>query len=82
MATTDERKPEDVRPTTGERKPEDVRQDIEREREQLVIAVEDLRRDIHRVTNVKPLLRKVAIGVAVFSVTMIAVKIVRGRRRR
>jgi len=67
--------------TTGERKPEDVRQDIEREREQLVIAVEDLRRDIHRVTNVRPLLRKVALGVAVFSVTMIAVKLVRGRRR-
>jgi len=67
--------------TTGERKPEDVRQDIEREREQLVIAVEDLRRDIHRVTNVKPLLRKVALGVAVFSVTMIAVKLVRSRRR-
>ena len=74
MATTDERKPEDV---PRERKPEDVRQDIEREREQLVIAVEDLRRDIHRVTNVKPLIRKVAIGVAVFSVTMIAVKLVR-----
>ena len=67
--------------TTGERKAEDVRQDIERERERLVIAVEDLRRDIHRVTNVKPLLRKVAIGVAVFSVTMIAVKLVRRRRR-
>jgi hypothetical protein len=67
--------------TTGERKPEDVRQDIEREREQLVIAVEDLRKDIHRVTNVKPLLRKVALGVAVFSVTMIAVKLVRRRRR-
>ena len=67
--------------TTGERKPEDVRQDIERERERLVIAVEDLRRDIHRVTNVKPLLRKVAIGVAVFSVAMIGVKLVRHRRR-
>jgi hypothetical protein len=68
--------------TTHDRKPEDVRQDIERERERLVIAVEDLRRDLHRVTNVKPLLRKVALGVAVFSVAMIAVKIVRGRRRR
>jgi hypothetical protein len=64
---------------TSDRKPEDVRQEIEREREQLVIAVEDLRRDLHRVTNVKPLLRKVAIGVAVFSVTMIAVKIARRR---
>jgi hypothetical protein len=68
--------------TTHDRKPEDVRQDIERERERLVIAVEDLRRDLHRVTNVKPLLRKVALGVAVFSVAMIVVKIVRGRRRR
>jgi hypothetical protein len=68
--------------TTSDRKPEDVRQDIERERERLVIAVENLRRDLRRVTNVKPLLRKVAIGVAAFSVTMIAVKIVRGRRRR
>jgi hypothetical protein len=68
--------------TTHDRKPEDVRQDIERERERLVIAVEDLRRDLHRVTNIKPLLRKVALGVAVFSVAMIAVKIVRGRRRR
>ena len=46
--------------TPRDRKPEDVRQDIERERERLVIAVEDLRRDLHRVTNVKPLLRKVA----------------------
>jgi hypothetical protein len=65
--------------TTGERKPEDVRQDIERERERLVVAVEDLRRDLHRVTNVKPLLRKVAIGVAAFSVAMIAVKLARRR---
>jgi hypothetical protein len=65
--------------TTSERKPEDVRQDIERERERLVVAVEDLRRDIQRVTNVKPLLRKVAIGVAAFSVAMIAVKLARRR---
>ena len=67
--------------TTRDRKPEDVRQDIELERERLVYAIGELRRDLHRVTNVKPLLRKVAIGVAVFSVTMIAVKLVRGRRR-
>ncbi|HEY2219216.1 MAG TPA: hypothetical protein VGH35_07720 [Gaiellaceae bacterium] len=66
--------------TPRDRKPEDVRQDIERERERLVIAVEDLRRDLHRVTNVKPLLRKVAIGIAAFSVAMIAVKIVRRSR--
>ena len=66
--------------TPRDRKPEDVRQDIERERERLVIAVEDLRRDLHRVTNVKPLLRKVAIGIAAFSVAMIAVKIVRRAR--
>lgn len=65
--------------TPRDRKPEDVRQDIERERERLVIAVEDLRRDLHRVTNVKPLLRKVAIGVAAFSVAMIAVKLARRR---
>jgi hypothetical protein len=31
------------------------------------------------VTNVKPLLRKVAVGVAAFSVTMIAVKLARRR---
>jgi hypothetical protein len=65
--------------TTRDRKPEDVRQDIEREREQLVVAVADLRRDLHAVTNVKPLLRKVAIGVAAFSVAMIAVKVARRR---
>jgi hypothetical protein len=65
--------------TTGERKPEDVRQDIERERDRLVIAVDDLRRDLHRVTNIRPLLRKVAIGVAAFSVAMIAVKLARRR---
>jgi hypothetical protein len=65
--------------TPRDRKPEEVRQDIERERERLVIAVEDLRRDLHRVTNVKPLLRKVAIGVAAFSVAMIAVKLARRR---
>jgi hypothetical protein len=67
--------------TPRDRRPEDVRQDIERERERLVIAVDDLRRDLHRVTNVKPLLRKVAIGVAAFSVAMIAVKLVRRRSR-
>jgi hypothetical protein len=67
--------------TPRDRKPEDVRHDIERERQRLVIAVEDLRRDLHRVTNVKPLLRKVAIGVAAFSVAMIAVKLVRRRSR-
>ena len=65
--------------TPRDRKPEDVRQDIERERERLVIAVEDLRRDLHRVTNVKPLLRKVAIGIAAFSVAMIALKLARRR---
>jgi hypothetical protein len=65
--------------TTPDRKPEDVRVDIELERERLVYAVAELRRDLHKVTNVKPLLRKVAVGVAAFSVTMIAVKLARRR---
>jgi hypothetical protein len=65
--------------TTSDRKPEDVRQDIEREREELVVAVAELRRDLHAATNVKPLIRKVAIGVAAFSVAMIALTLARSR---
>jgi hypothetical protein len=65
--------------TTRNRTPDDVRRDIEREREQLVRAVSDLRSD---VANVKPLLKKVAIGAGALIVTRIAVKLLLRRRRR
>ena len=58
---------------------EDVRRDIEREREQLVRAVTHLRSDLHEVTNVKPLLKKVAIGVGVLVAARIAFKLARRR---
>jgi len=60
---------------------EDVRRDIEREREQLVRAVTHLRSDLHEVANVKPLLRKLAIGAGALIATRIAIKLVRRRRR-
>ena len=63
------------------RTPEDVRRDIEREREQLVRAVTHLRSDLHEVANVKPLLRKLAIGTGAFTLAMVALKLA-GRRRR
>jgi hypothetical protein len=65
--------------TTRNRTPDDVRRDIEREREQLVRAVSDLRSD---VANVKPLLKKVAIGAGALIATRIAVKLLLRRRRR
>jgi hypothetical protein len=58
---------------------EDVRRDIEREREQLVRAVTHLRSDLHEVANVKPLLKKVVIGVGVLVAARIAFKLVRRR---
>jgi hypothetical protein len=64
--------------TTRSRTQEDVRRDIEREREQLVRAVSNLRND---VANVKPLLRKAAIGAGVLVAATIAFKLVRSRRR-
>jgi Protein of unknown function (DUF3618) len=65
--------------TTRNRTPDDVRRDIEREREQLVRAVSNLRSD---VANVKPLLKKVAIGAAALIATRVAVKLILRRRRR
>lgn len=62
-----------------QRSAEDVRREIEREREQLVRAVTHLRSDIREATNVKPLLRKVAIGAAAFAVAYAALKIARRR---
>ena len=67
--------------TMRNRTPEDVRRDIEREREQLVRAVTHLRSDLHEVANVKPLLRKLAIGTGAFTLAMVALKLA-GRRRR
>ena len=64
--------------TTRNRTPDDVRRDIEREREQLVRAVSDLRSD---VANVKPLLKKVAIGAGALIAARIALKLVLRRRR-
>jgi hypothetical protein len=63
--------------TTRDRTTEDVRRDIEREREQLVRAVSTLRSD---VANVKPLLRKVAIGAGVVVAAGIAFKLLRRKR--
>ena len=67
--------------TTRDRTPEDVRRDIEREREQLVRAVTHLRSDLHEVANVKPLLRKLAIGAGAFTLAVVALKLARRRRR-
>jgi len=64
--------------TTRNRTTDDVRRDIEREREQLVRAVSHLRSD---VANVKPLLRKVAIGAGALIAARIALKLVLRRRR-
>ena len=61
---------------------EDVRRDIEREREHLVRAVTHLRSDLHAVTNVKPLLRKLAIGAGALVAVRIALKLARRRGRR
>ncbi len=63
--------------TTRNRTPEDVRRDIEREREQLVRAVTHLRSD---VANVKPMLRKVAIGAGALIAASIAFKLLRRRK--
>jgi hypothetical protein len=63
--------------TTSNRTTEDVRRDIEREREQLVHAVTNLRTDIHRVTDMKPLLKKVAIGAVAVTAVIVAFKISR-----
>ena len=67
--------------TMRNRTPEDVRRDIEREREQLVRAVTHLRSDLHEVANVKPLLRKLAIGAGAFTLAVVALKLARHRRR-
>ena len=68
--------------TTPNRTREDVRSDIQRERAELVRAVEHLRGDLREVTNVKPLLRKAAIGAGVLTAAVVVVKIVRGLRSR
>jgi hypothetical protein len=63
--------------TTRDRTAEDVRRDIEREREQLVRAVSNLRSD---VANVKPMLRKAAIGAGALIAVGIAFKLLRSRK--
>jgi hypothetical protein len=63
--------------TMRDRTMEDVRADIEREREQLVRAVANLRVDLHQVTNVRPLLRKVAIGAGAVAAVVVTVKLIR-----
>ena len=65
--------------TTRNRTPEDVRRDIEREREQLVRAVANLRGDLHQAANIKPLLRKAAIGASVLVGTIVVLKLARRR---
>ena len=64
--------------TTRNRTPEDIRREIEREREELVRAVSHLRSD---VANVKPLLRKVAIGAGALIAARVAVKLLLRRRK-
>ena len=64
--------------TIRSRTTEDVRRDIEREREQLVRAVSNLRSD---VANVKPMLRKAAIGAGALIAAGIAFKLLRRRGR-
>jgi hypothetical protein len=63
--------------TMRDRSAADVRRDIEREREELVHAVANLRSDIRDVTNVKPLLKKVAIGAAAIGGVIVAFKLSR-----
>jgi hypothetical protein len=63
--------------TTRNRTTDDVRRDIEREREALVRAVSHLRAD---VANVKPLLKKVAIGAGALIAARIAFKLLRRKR--
>jgi hypothetical protein len=58
-----------------QRTPEDVRRDIERERDQLVQAMTHLR----AAADVKPLLRKVAIGTASVVGAIAALKLFRRR---
>jgi hypothetical protein len=65
--------------TTRKRTTEDVRREIEREREQLVRAVAHLRGDLHEAANVKPLLRKAAIGAGLLVGTIVAFKFARRR---
>ena len=62
--------------TTSNRTPEDVRRDIEREREELVRAVTHLRSDV------KPFLRKVALGAGAVIAARVAVKLLMRRRQR
>jgi len=62
--------------TMRNRTPEDVRRDIEREREELVRAVTHLRSDV------KPFLRKVAIGAGAVIAARLAVKLLLRRSAR
>ena len=68
--------------TTRNRTPDDVRREIEREREQLVRAVAHLRGDLQQVANLKPLLRKIALGTVALTAAIVVRKIARRRRRR
>jgi hypothetical protein len=63
--------------TTRNRSMEEIRAEIEREREQLVRAVTNLRVDLHEVTNVRPLLRKAAIGAGAVAAVVVTVKLIR-----
>jgi hypothetical protein len=64
------------------RTPDDVRRDIERERDQLVTAVAQLRGDLRSVANVKPLLRKAAVAVVAVVAIRFVVRRFSGARRR
>ena len=61
----------------AQRSQDDVRKDIEREREQLVLAVTELRRE---ATNVKAMLPKVAAGA--FATVAVLKTLKRLRRKR
>jgi hypothetical protein len=62
-----------------QRSQEDVRRDIEREREQLVVSMTELRRE---ATNIKAKLPKLAAGAVAAFATLKALKLVRRKRRK
>ena len=68
----------------GERTPETVTTEIEREREQLALAVSQLRSELRAVTDVRAMLREKApqltIGAAVAAGAFVLTRFVRHRR--
>ncbi|HZO98586.1 MAG TPA: hypothetical protein VFB42_14590 [Gaiellaceae bacterium] len=61
---------------------EDVLREIEHERDELVRAVARLRGDLHAAANVRPLLRRVAVGAAGLAALRLVARRLSGARRR